>query len=102
MTNKHPLINKGQPSSPTVYENIFSVGDVCLTRMNEQKSIPAILQYKHVVVENVFNKAIGQPVKTMLANEISLCIMIPIGKSHGIFKFNKMVKQDPTTFNQKE
>ena len=55
-----------------------------------------------MVIENVFNKAIGEPIKSMLANEISLCIMIPIGKSHGIFKFNKMVKVDATIFDQKE
>lgn len=35
MTNKHPLIEKGQPENPDVYENIFSIGDVCLTKMNE-------------------------------------------------------------------
>ena len=28
--------------------------------------------------------------------------MIPVGKQRGIFKFNKMLKEDPTIFNQKE
>lgn len=39
VTDLHPLIEKNQPTEPNVYQNIFSFGDVCLTPMNEHKSI---------------------------------------------------------------
>ena len=63
MTDKHPLTDKGQPSNPVVYENIFSIGDVCLTRMNEVKSIVSMMQYLHVPVQNIYNNAIGEKVE---------------------------------------
>ena len=42
VTNKHPLTNVNQPTNPTVYKNIFSYGDVCLTPANEVKSIVSL------------------------------------------------------------
>lgn len=102
MTNMHPLIGKGQPDSPIVYENIFSIGDICLTPMNEVKSIVSMMQYMHVAVQNIYCKAIGEPVIVKLPEAVNLLMMIPIGKNHGIFKFNKMLKEDPTIFGQKD
>jgi thioredoxin reductase len=45
VTNMHPLTKVGQPPSPTVHSNIFSMGDVCLTHANEMKTIVSIHQY---------------------------------------------------------
>lgn len=101
MTNKHPLTDKGQPAE-VVYENIFSVGDICITKMNEVKSIVSMMQYLHVPVQNIYSKATEQPVSIPLPDAVNLLMMIPIGKVRGIFKFNKMLKEDGTIFSQKE
>ena len=102
VTNKHPLTDKGQPGSPTVHENIFCMGDVCFTPMNEVKSIVSMLQYLHVPVQNVYAKALGQPLPMQLPGAVNLLQMIPMGKNQGLFKFNKMQKTDRSCFVQKE
>ena len=49
MTSKHPLTDVGQPQDPAVYNNIFSFGDVCLTHLNEMKSIVSLAQLSFAV-----------------------------------------------------
>lgn len=38
----------------------------------------------------------------MLDDEINLVIMIPIGRTRGIMKFNRMMNRDATMFREKE
>lgn len=39
LTNIHPFVEKAKPADPKTFTNILSFGDVCLTPMNEPKSI---------------------------------------------------------------
>ena len=99
VTNAHPLIEKNQPDDPTVFQNIFSFGDVCLTPMNEQKSINSMRQYVTQVSNNIFMRAIGWRDYQDLPAKMHMMQHIPIGRNTGIFIFNGMIKE-LTTVNR--
>ena len=43
----------GNRVTPKVFTNIFSLGDVCLTRANEEKSIVPINMLSSIVANNI-------------------------------------------------
>jgi len=54
VTNAHPLSEKKRNQvSEKVFENIFCFGDVCLTSINEVKSIVSIILYIEIVAQNI-------------------------------------------------
>ena len=94
VTNKHPFVDNGV-SSPQVYKNIFSYGDVCLTPADEPKQIVSMFQYGFQLANNIVQVADGTanffPIPKH--DEFHNMCMVPIGKKHGVLIFNKMVKE---------
>jgi NADH dehydrogenase FAD-containing subunit len=79
VTNKHPLTNIGQPAKQTVYNNIFSFGDVCLTPRNEPKCIISMYQYGSIVAGNIVKAASNLKNLEPMPIEFSKLQMVPIG-----------------------
>ena len=59
VTNIHPIA-PNPDAAKKVYDNIFSFGDVCITRANELKTIVSMYQYKHVYCHNIIKTLQGQ------------------------------------------
>jgi len=103
-TNMHPLTKVNQPSSPKVQNNIFSIGDVCLSHANEAKTIPSMYQYCYQVIWNVYTAATGGDPAHMqkIPAMMHVVQMLPCGDSKGLMSFNKMLKRDDTIPKQKD
>eukprot|EP00350_Pseudokeronopsis_sp_OXSARD2_P001473 CAMPEP_0170565870 /NCGR_PEP_ID=MMETSP0211-20121228/79462_1 /TAXON_ID=311385 /ORGANISM="Pseudokeronopsis sp., Strain OXSARD2" /LENGTH=133 /DNA_ID=CAMNT_0010886859 /DNA_START=619 /DNA_END=1020 /DNA_ORIENTATION=+ len=57
LEQQHPSKNK-EGILPRFYRNIFSLGDVCLTSLNEEKAIYPLKEMAKIVVHNII--ALGQ------------------------------------------
>ena len=78
-----------------VYKNIFSMGDVCQTKLNEEKSLASIMQLMHIPAHNIRQVALGTLRLQRIPNEIHTLQMVPMGAKRGVLAFNKMVQNNP-------
>lgn len=69
----------------------MSFGDVCLTPLNEPKSIVSMYQYGFQVAKNAYEAAIGSSSFMPFPTEIHLLSVTPIGSYNGLMVFNNMV-----------
>ena len=53
ITSKHPIVPQEAASTEVIKPKIFSFGDVCLTSMNEDKSIVSMYQYSAILANNI-------------------------------------------------
>lgn len=94
VTNCHPITSVNQPD-PVVHKNIFSFGDVCQTKLNEEKNLVSILQFKHIISHNIQQVAMETVNLMALPDEAHTIQMMPMGNSNGFFAFNSMVTDKP-------
>ena len=101
VTNKHPIASNHHPAKVTVYKNIFSFGDVCLTPANEIKSIVSMFQYGFQVANNVA-QTVNEGASFMdIPMEFHKINALPLGKKNGFMAFNKMAMADAGVYEQK-
>ena len=81
-----------------MHKNIFSYGDCCQTKLNEEKSLVSIFQFIHVVAHNIEQVARDSVEFLSIPPEVHTIQMLPMGnKIPGFFAFNKMVARNKDT-----
>ncbi len=75
-----------------VYENIFSIGDVCLTSVNEEKSIYPLKVCLEVCAKNIIKVASGVNRLDRIPTVFAGLYVISLGPAEGILVFNDMVQ----------
>lgn len=90
---KYPLsIDRKTNNALDVFKNIFSVGDVCLTPLAENKSIVAMMQYAPIVSHNIYQQLCGAPhCSKQIPEDIVVFQAIPLGTKSGIVCINNKV-----------
>lgn len=51
--NRNPVTGYQNGTKMTTFNNIFSVGDVCLTRADEEKNVPPLYILAPIVAHNL-------------------------------------------------
>lgn len=93
MTSKHPFF-ADDSTEGIVKKKIFSFGDVCLTSMNEDKSIPSMYQYVNILANNIEVAVGGQGSLMTLPERLNILTAIPVGTKAGITQINNMIQAD--------
>jgi len=99
VTNQNPLSEvEGKQGmlikEPRLYPNIFAVGDVCLTFLNEEKAILALKIMAGIVAKNIM--ALGHGTRLQeVPNVIPSVYGITLGPENGILIINDFVKGGP-------
>lgn len=86
-----PRIN---PVAPAVKENIFCLGDITQTSLNECKGILGLLFMSEFLYKNLVQNALGRRPSHQLPSSINLMCLISLGPNYGIMVMNEMVKAD--------
>lgn len=89
VTSKHPLVPQKDAEVKT-NKRIFSFGDVCLTPMNEEKSIVSMYQYAAVLAGNIEVAVGGDGALQNVPERLHMLQVIPLGKTKGIMQINGM------------
>mmetsp|Transcript_44388 Transcript_44388/g.43056 ORF Transcript_44388/g.43056 Transcript_44388/m.43056 type:complete len:81 (-) Transcript_44388:365-607(-) len=53
ITNENPVELQANLKETKIYRNIFSLGDVCLTNLNEEKTIYPLKEMAKTVIKNI-------------------------------------------------
>jgi hypothetical protein len=75
-----------------VFENIFAVGDVCLTRADEEKAVFPLRICAGVASQNMLKIASGERRLNSIPNEFPTMFIVTLGPEMGIFILNQFVK----------
>lgn len=72
------------PYAPALKENIFCLGDCCLTSLNEEKTIATLCYLSEYVRKNIMQHAAGRRPSHQLPKEIPTYALITLGPTFGI------------------
>lgn len=75
-----------------MYENIYSVGDVCLTSVNEEKSIFPLKACLEICAANIIKAAQGNNLLDRIPTVFAGLYCISLGPDEGILIINDFVK----------
>jgi len=103
VTNVNPLRDRLHPiaGSTKTFSNIFAVGDCCLTRINEEKTVLPAKLCAEVVAENIKKESIGNLKLKSHPKNFPCLYAISLGPTQGIFIFNNMVKVNKSAAHSK-
>lgn len=73
------------PFAAALKENIYSLGDCCLTSLNEEKSISSLSMLQDYVWKNIMQHAAGQRPSHQLPPFIPTMTLLSLGPVYGIF-----------------
>jgi NADH dehydrogenase FAD-containing subunit len=96
VTNVNPLRDKTNPiaGSTKIFSNIFAIGDCCLTRVNEEKTVLPAKLCADVAAENIKRLSlVNFKLKTNPKNFPCL-YTISLGPLQGISIYNNYVKMN--------
>jgi hypothetical protein len=89
ISSENPV--SGSPLVPGLRENIFAFGDVCLTSLNEPKTVASIKLLSEFIVANLKSLALGRGLVKQLPSSITSLTMISLGPDQGILSINGMI-----------
>ena len=82
-----------EPLNPTkVYENIFCIGDACITPSNEEKTVYPLKQCARICADNIIAMASGGLKLKKIPKTFAGVYLISLGPNDGIMIINDMVK----------
>jgi hypothetical protein len=86
---------KHNPFAPAIKENIFALGDCCLTSIREEKSILALNLMLPYIVKNIIQLASKQRPSNQLPNKLPYMSFVSLGPEYMLQIINGMAKLDP-------
>ena len=90
--NQNPLTKEIGGSKTTTFNNVFSLGDVCLTRADEEKTIPPLYVLAPILANNLVNLAKDQPEQLMkVPKMLTRFTVVTIGSQQSIVNINGFV-----------
>ncbi len=89
------------PTAAGVKANIFAFGDVCLTSLNEPKSIPSIKSLSDCVTKNIIQMSLGQEPSNQIPSRIIFACFMSLGPDYGIMQLNGLLKFGPGVAKEK-
>ncbi len=72
-------------------ENIFAFGDVCLTSLNEEKTVPGLKFLSEYLYKNLVQHASGLRPSNQIPSTIPTMSIVSLGPSYGILILNGLV-----------
>lgn len=78
--------------SEGIKDNIFAFGDVCITSLNEEKTVPAIKMLSDCITLNILQASRGQASSNQIPDRIPSLCLVSLGPDWGILQINGMFK----------
>mmetsp|Transcript_3303 Transcript_3303/g.2257 ORF Transcript_3303/g.2257 Transcript_3303/m.2257 type:complete len:155 (+) Transcript_3303:643-1107(+) len=104
VTNVNPLLpgrDLSKTHTPRTLKNVFCVGDVCQTALNEEKSIYPLKEMASIAAHNIKALANGQQNLLALPEQMGRIYAITLGPENGMLIINDFVSVGRNAANTK-